>query len=61
MVIIDTGDCGIWSVDLTTGLATLRFTDCRIPASAMLGGEGEGFQLMMTKLSQERLARSAGS
>jgi alkylation response protein AidB-like acyl-CoA dehydrogenase len=39
----------------------LFFDDLRVPASAMLGGEGEGFKLMMTKLSQERLAQAIRS
>lgn len=39
----------------------LFFEDLRVPASAMLGEEGEGFKLMMTKLSQERLAQAIRS
>ncbi len=39
----------------------LFFEDLRIPASAMLGGEGQGFKLMMQKLSQERLAQAIRS
>ena len=39
----------------------LFFQDLRVPASAMLGAEGEGFKLMMTKLSQERLAQAIRS
>lgn len=39
----------------------LFFEDLRVPASAMLGGEGEGFKLMMTKLAQERLAQAIRS
>src|SRR3546814_17774162 len=35
----------------------LFFDNMRIPESAMLGGEGDGFKLMMTKLPQERLAQ----
>ena len=31
-------------------LATLRFTDCRIPASAMLGTPGAGFKIAMSVL-----------
>lgn len=31
-------------------LATLRFTDCRIPASAMIGRPGEGFKVAMSVL-----------
>src|SRR5258706_7487651 len=37
------------------------FADLRVPASAMLGGEGQGFSLMMTKLAQERLAQAIRS
>ncbi len=39
----------------------LFFEDLRVPASAMLGAEGEGFKLMMTKLAQERLAQAIRS
>ncbi len=39
----------------------LFFEDLRVPASAMLGKEGEGFKLMMTKLAQERLAQAVRS
>lgn len=39
----------------------LFFDDVRVPASNMLGGEGEGFKLMMTKLAQERLAQAIRS
>lgn len=39
----------------------LFFEDLRVPASAMLGAEGEGFALMMTKLAQERLAQAIRS
>lgn len=39
----------------------LFFEDMRIPASAVLGEEGRGFELMMTKLSQERLAQAIRS
>ncbi|MFN8543607.1 MAG: acyl-CoA dehydrogenase family protein [Candidatus Binatia bacterium] len=31
------------------------FQDCRVPASALLGQEGQGFKLLMEKLQQERL------
>jgi acyl-CoA dehydrogenase len=37
------------------------FDDIRVPASAMLGEEGKGFELMMTKLAQERLAQAIRS
>lgn len=39
----------------------LFFEDLRVPASAMLGKEGQGFELMMTKLAQERLAQAIRS
>jgi acyl-CoA dehydrogenase len=35
--------------------AELFFEDCRVPASHLLGKEGEGFKYMMEKLQQERL------
>ena len=37
------------------------FDEIRVPASAMLGEEGRGFELMMTKLAQERLAQAIRS
>jgi acyl-CoA dehydrogenase len=39
----------------------LFFDNMRVPASSMLGKEGEGFELMMTKLAQERLAQAIRS
>jgi len=39
----------------------LFFDDLRVPATSMLGQEGKGFQLMMTKLAQERLAQTIRS
>jgi len=39
----------------------LFFEDLRVPATAMLGAEGQGFALMMTKLAQERLAQAIRS
>ena len=39
----------------------LFFDNVRIPATNMLGEEGKGFALMMTKLSQERLAQAIRS
>lgn len=39
----------------------LFFDNVRVPASNMLGQEGQGFALMMTKLSQERLAQAIRS
>ena len=34
----------------------LFFDDCKVPAENMLGGEGEGFQAMLTSLGWERVA-----
>jgi alkylation response protein AidB-like acyl-CoA dehydrogenase len=39
----------------------LFFDDMRVPVSSMLGEEGRGFELMMTKLAQERLAQAIRS
>ena len=39
----------------------LFFDNMRIPGDAMLGSEGQGFKLMMTKLPQERLAQAIRS
>ena len=39
----------------------LFFEDLRVPASAMLGDEGHGVQLMRQKLAQERLAQAIRS
>jgi acyl-CoA dehydrogenase len=39
----------------------LFFDNVRVPATAMLGEEGKGFELMMTKLAQERLAQAIRS
>ncbi|MCC0054560.1 MAG: acyl-CoA dehydrogenase family protein [Rhodobiaceae bacterium] len=39
----------------------LFFDNVRVPATNMLGEEGKGFGLMMTKLSQERLAQAIRS
>ncbi|MEW6268521.1 MAG: acyl-CoA dehydrogenase family protein [Thermodesulfobacteriota bacterium] len=33
----------------------LAFEDCRLPADALLGREGEGFRMLMEMLQQERL------
>jgi acyl-CoA dehydrogenase len=41
--------------------AELHFDGCRIPEGNRLGGEGEGFRLMMDKLQQERLTVAIGS
>lgn len=39
----------------------LFFDNVRLPPESMLGEEGKGFALMMTKLSQERLAQAIRS
>ncbi len=39
----------------------LFFDEVRVPAAAMLGEVGKGFELMMTKLAQERLAQAIRS
>jgi acyl-CoA dehydrogenase len=39
----------------------LFFENLRVPAAAMLGAEGHGFQLMRQKLAQERLAQAIRS
>lgn len=42
-------------------LATLRFTDCRIPASAMLGESGQGFKIAMSVLDVFRSTVAAAA
>ena len=42
-------------------LATLRFTDCRIPASAMLGTPGQGFRIAMSVLDVFRSTVAAAA
>jgi acyl-CoA dehydrogenase len=39
----------------------LLFEDCRVPASNLLGAEGQGFKMLMEKLQQERLVTAIGS
>jgi alkylation response protein AidB-like acyl-CoA dehydrogenase len=39
----------------------LFFENLRVPAAAVLGEEGKGFNIMMTKLAQERLAQAIRS
>jgi acyl-CoA dehydrogenase len=39
----------------------LFFEDCRVPATNLLGSEGEGFKMLMTQLQQERLSIGVGS
>lgn len=45
----------------THPLATLRFTDCRLPASAMLGMPGEGFKIAMSVLDVFRSTVAAAA
>ncbi len=40
--------------------AELSFDDVRVPASAMLGGEGEGFKIAMYSLDKGRVSVAAG-
>ncbi|MBR9865145.1 MAG: acyl-CoA dehydrogenase [Rhodobacteraceae bacterium] len=42
-------------------LATLRFTDCRIPKSAMIGNSGEGFKIAMSVLDVFRSTVAAAA
>ncbi len=42
-------------------LATLRFTDCRIPARAMIGGPGQGFRIAMSVLDVFRSTVAAAA
>ena len=42
-------------------LATLKFTDCRIPASAMLGAPGQGFRIAMSVLDVFRSTVAAAA
>lgn len=42
-------------------LATLRFTDCRIPADAMLGQSGQGFAIAMSVLDVFRSTVAAAA
>jgi acyl-CoA dehydrogenase len=39
----------------------LAFEDCVVPASNLLGGEGQGFKMLMEKLQQERLSIAVAS
>ena len=39
----------------------LFFQDCRIPAANLLGGEGQGFRMLMSQLQQERLCIAVAS
>ncbi|MBE1285305.1 MAG: acyl-CoA dehydrogenase [Rhodobacteraceae bacterium] len=42
-------------------LATLRFSDCRIPASAMIGAPGQGFRIAMSVLDVFRSTVAAAA
>lgn len=42
-------------------LATLRFTDCRVPASAMIGTPGQGFAIAMSVLDVFRSTVAAAA
>lgn len=39
----------------------MAFVDCKVPASNLLGAEGQGFYFLMEKLQQERLVCAMGS
>jgi acyl-CoA dehydrogenase len=41
--------------------ATLYFSDCRVPAANMLGGEGDGFKMIMSNFQWERLMMALGA
>ncbi|NBB98167.1 MAG: acyl-CoA dehydrogenase [Alphaproteobacteria bacterium] len=42
-------------------LATLRLTDCRVPASAMIGAPGQGFKIAMSVLDVFRTSVAAAA
>jgi butyryl-CoA dehydrogenase len=42
-------------------VAHLKFEDCRIPASSMLGEENKGFRILMDELDTERTSLAAGA
>ena len=44
-----------------TGTAELVFKDCAVPASNMLGSEGDGFQIAMAVLNQGPIAAAAAA
>jgi len=44
-----------------TGTAELVFEDCRIPASNVIGHEGDGFLIAMTILSESRVGAAAAA
>ena len=39
----------------------LFFQDCRVPVGNLLGGEGQGFKMLMEKLQQERISIAVSS
>lgn len=48
---------GWWASDT----AHLRFTNCRVPASHLLGEEGQGFKAIMRNFNHERLVMAASA
>lgn len=44
-----------------TGTAELIFNDCRVPASNVLGSEGDGFLIAMTILNEARIGAAAAA
>jgi acyl-CoA dehydrogenase len=46
---------GWWASDT----ATLYFDDCRVPAENLIGGEGEGFKIIMQNFNSERMGMAA--
>jgi acyl-CoA dehydrogenase len=48
---------GWWASDT----AHLRFTDCRVPATRLLGEEGAGFKAIMRNFNHERLVMAASA
>ena len=63
LLIVDLRDCPGFTVGRVldkvgqhgADTSELSFSDVRVPASNLLGGEGEGFGQLMTQLVQERL------
>jgi len=48
---------GWWASDT----ATLHFDDCRVPAQNLIGGEGQGFPIIMQNFNNERLGLAASA